>query len=139
MNDQHTPIQVAIVPEEQRLALPARLFGGHFLTIETTVYAFADRLSPDYHGGYWDFYTLSNGGFYMAPSGTDTYHLNCDNYFEGDLVANSFGITCCFYTYSNLSFSEDEALSELCTRHYHWLREAILDHPDGGLILAAAD
>jgi hypothetical protein len=139
MNDRPEPIQVTLVPEDRRLSVPEKLFGHHFLAIENAVYYFANNLSPDYQGGYWDFYTLSNGGFYMTPSGTDSYHLSCDNFFEGDLLANAFGITCCFYAYSHLSFSEDEGLSALCTRHYHWLREAILDHPDGGKIFAATD
>lgn len=139
MNDTPAPIQVTLVPVDQRLAVPERLFGRHFLTIENAVYEFADRLSKDYRGGYWDFYTLSNGGFYMAPAGDSAFHLSCDNQFEGDLNANAFGLTCCFYAYSHLSFADNPELSELCTEQFHRLREAILDHPDGGKILAAAD
>lgn len=139
MIDRPKPIDVTLVPEDQRFSVPAKLLGHYFLAVENAVYYFANKLSADYHGGYWDFYTLSNGGFYMAPSVTDTYHLSCDKFFEGDLLATAFGITCCFYAYSNLSFSEESELSKLCTKHYPWLREVILDHPDGGKILAAAD
>jgi Antirestriction protein len=37
------------------------------LTVERTVYDVLNELAPDYCGGYWHFYALSNGGFYMAP------------------------------------------------------------------------
>ena len=57
------------------------------------MFSLAERLSEDYHGGYWEFYTLSNGGFYMAPSGDRFYHVTCENQFEGDLSEDAFGIT----------------------------------------------
>jgi hypothetical protein len=139
MTDRPKPIDVTLVPEDQRLSLPATLFGNHFLTIEAVVYAFADRLSRDYQGGYWEFYTLSNGGFYMAPSCDHAFHVASENLFQGELKPNAFGITCCLYAFSHLSFSEDQELSELCAEHFHRLREAVLDHPDGAAILGAID
>jgi hypothetical protein len=33
------------------------------------VFDTASQLSPDYNGGYWEFYNLSNGGFYIAGIG----------------------------------------------------------------------
>jgi len=32
-------------------------------------------MAEDYYGGYWDFHTLSNGGFYMSPSSDDVFHV----------------------------------------------------------------
>jgi hypothetical protein len=31
------------------------------------VYAITGSIADDYDGGYWEFYELSNGGFYMPP------------------------------------------------------------------------
>ena len=140
MNEQMTLIEITRVSEDQRLSFIENRFGIHFpLAIEPTVYAFADRLCADYAGGYWNFYTLSNGGFYMSPEGKETFHLCCENTFEGDLSADAFGLTCCLYAFSHLSFSDSEDLGQLCGQHYHWLREAVMDHPESGKILAACD
>jgi hypothetical protein len=83
-----------LVPEDQRLSITERYFGIHFpLKLEPVIYGITDRMAKDYSGGQWDFFTLSNGGFYMAPSGDDVYHVTCDNMFEGDLSADALGIT----------------------------------------------
>jgi hypothetical protein len=95
-------------------------------------------MAEDYRGGYWDFYTLSNGGFYMAPSSDDRFHVTCDNQFEGDLSADALGITSCLYAYSHLSFSGGSFARE-CARHYHLLREYMLEHREVRKILAATD
>jgi hypothetical protein len=40
---------------------------------EALVYGWMKRLCKSYDGGYWHFYTLSNGGFYMAPDRSDAH------------------------------------------------------------------
>ena len=65
-----------LVPQNQRLAITEKLFGVHFpLALEPVIYTFTDKLAKDYLGGYWEFYTLSNGGFYMAPASDSTFHV----------------------------------------------------------------
>jgi hypothetical protein len=116
------------------------LFGVWFPTrIEPVVFTFAERLSKDYHGGYWEFYTLSNGGFYMSPASDRHYHVICENQFEGDLTADALGITACLYAYSNLSFSGPDAFADICFDQNHWLREYLMEHPEVGEILGATD
>ena len=135
-----TTVTRTLVPEDQRLIITEKLFGTWFpMRIEPVVFSLAERLSRDYHGGYWDFYTLSNGGFYMAPSTDRSFHVICQNQFEGDLSADAFGITVCLYAYSNLSFSGPDAFSDICFDHYHWLREYMMDHPEVRAILGATD
>ena len=57
-----------LVAEDQRTSVTADLFGVYFpLQLEPFIFSMASRLSEDYGGGYWLFYTLDNGGFYMAP------------------------------------------------------------------------
>jgi len=139
MNTQST-VTRTLVPEDQRLAVTAELFGVWFpMRIEPVVFSFAERLSRDYHGGYWEFNTLSNGGFYMAPSTDRHYHVICQNQFEGDLSADALGITVCLYAYSNLSFSGPDAFADVCFDHYHWLREYMMDHAEVEAILGATD
>ena len=68
-----------LVPEDQRMAVTERLFGIHFpLKLEPVIYGITDRMAADtYNGGYWSFYQLSNGGFYIAPSNDRTYQVTC--------------------------------------------------------------
>jgi hypothetical protein len=128
-----------LVPEEQRLAIAERLFGIHFpLQMEPVIYGITERMAKNYKGGYWDFYTLSNGGFYMAPSGDDVFHVTCDNMFKGDLSADALGITTCLYAYSHLSFSNTR-FARVSACHYHRLHEYIFSHEEIRNILGAID
>ena len=133
-------IKRVLIKESDRVMHTANLFGFHFpIHLEPLIYATADRLSPDYTGGYWDFYTLSNGGFYMAPAGNAVFRVICENGFEGELSADAFGITACLYAYSHLSFSGMLGFADTCAQQYHWLRKYALDHPEAEGIMAAID
>ena len=128
-----------LVPEDQRMSITERFFGIHYpLRLEPVIYGITDRMAQVYSGGYWNFYTLSNVGFYMAPSGDEVFHVSCDNMFEGGLSADALGITACLYAYSVLSFS-DGRFGRVCACHYHRLREYMFEHPEVKAILGATD
>ena len=128
-----------LVPEDQRMAITERLFGLHFpLQFEPVVYGITQRMANDYRGGYWNFYTLSNGGFYINLADEKTYQVVCDNMFEGDLSGDALGIVACLYAYSHLSFAGD-AFAHNYADHYHRLREYMMDHPEVRAILGATD
>ena len=128
------------VIDKQRIMHTANLFGIRFpLNIEPAVYSIASNIATEYNGAYWEFYALSNGGFYMAPSYVQTYQVICENGFKGKLSADAFGITVCLYAYSHLSFSSNETFAELCVNHYHWLRAYMLEHKKVLNILSAID
>jgi hypothetical protein len=113
------------------LAVTGEVFGVWFpMHVEPVVFSLAERLLKDYKGGYWDFYTLSNGGFYVAPAGNDRFHVLCENQFKGDLSADVFGITLCLYAYSILSFAGPDAFVDKCTGHFYRLREFMMEHPE---------
>ena len=141
MNTQsaQTTVTRELVPEHRRMSVVERLFGIHFpLHLEPIIYGITDRMAEDYGGGYWEFYTLSNGGFYMAPSTDVVFHVTCDNMFEGDLSGDALGITACLYVYSHLSFSGGR-FARVCACHYHRLREFMFEHPEVSAILGATD
>ena len=128
-----------LVLEGRRLECTAALFGIDFpMRLEPAVFSFAGRLSRDYGGGYWLFYVLSNGGFYMAPQSQRRFHVRSENGFEGELSADALGITACLYAYSHLSFGGD-VLADRCAEHFHWLREFMLDHVEVAAVLRAID
>jgi hypothetical protein len=128
------------VSDEQRIQYTSDLFGIRFpLNIEPSIYSIASNLAVEYDGDYWEFYSLSNGGFYMAPSLEKQYAVSCVNGYAGKLSADALGITACLYAYSHLSFSGNEVFAEKCVNHYHWLRAYMLQHPEASNILGAID
>lgn len=135
----HQPITAHKVQTGQRVAHVGKLFGVRFIWIESFVFDTASSLSSDYDGGYWDYFALSNGGFYMAPSRGEQSSVACSNGFEGEMSSDALGITTCLYGYSQLSFSPDESFAELCARNYHLLRQFALEHEEASSILAASD
>ncbi len=99
----------------------------------------ADQMAEDYCGGYWQFYTLSNAGFYLAPDEDRSFDIKCQNYFTGSLSADALGIVCCLYAYSQLSFQGDFDFSRLCAKHYHLLRSYAMGDDEKEAILRAID
>ncbi len=135
-----TNITRELVSEDRRIDVTAELFGVGFpMRLEPFVYGMASNLSRDYDGGYWHFYTLSNGGFYMAPHSDKVFKVSCENGFEGQVSADAFGIVCCLYAYSHLSFGGDAEFPAACAEQYHLLREYMFEHPEVQVILGAID
>ncbi len=127
------------VADDQRINITGDLFGVYFpLRLEPFVYAMTSKLSDDYSGGYWQFYILSNGGFYMAPDSDGRFQVISENGHECFMSADALGITACLYAYSHLSFGEDD-FSETCAGQYHRLREFMMKHPEARAIFAAID
>ena len=108
------------VADDQRINITADLFGVCFpLRLEPFVYAMTSKLSDDYSGGYWQFYTLSNGGFYMASDSDGRFQVISENGHECMMSADALGITVCLYAYSHLSFGDDE-FSEICVATFYF-------------------
>jgi len=130
-------IEAREVANDERLQTLPRHFGRHMLTVESAVYAFMRRLANQYSGGYWAFFELSNGGFYMAPECDTELSIGVDgNGFEGTMSADAAGITVCLFALSHLSFQiADESIAE----HFHRLRDFALEHAEASVILSAID
>ena len=125
--------------DDERADFVHARFGLHFpLRLEPTIFNMAGMLAGAYNGGYWQFYEIGNGGFYMAPDVDRGFKVSCENGFEGQLSADAFGITATLYSFSGLSFG-DGTFEETCADQYHLLREYALDHPEAGAVLAAID
>jgi len=128
-----------LVPEANRMAFVDKLFGiSYVLKLEPTVFRFAEQLATNYHFGYWEFFSLSNGGFFMAPRSNTIFNVVCDNGYEGKLSADALGIMASLYSYSTLSFGEGD-FAALCGKHYHFLREYMFGHTAVKAILRAID
>jgi len=118
-------ITYTVVPETERMNVVDQLFGVRYVTLfEPTVFNMAGMLAADYGGAYWEFFSLSNSGFFAAPRGDTIYDVSCPNGFNGKLSANALGLTATMYAYSHLSFGGD-AFADLCATQYHLAREYI--------------
>ena len=118
----------------------SKLFGIRFpLMVEPLTFESASSISTDYDGGFWEFYTLCNGGSYMAPISGASFRVICANGYKGELSADAFGVTACLYAFSLLSFDADHCLAEKCARQCHLLREYAAQHPEAAAIWRAID
>ena len=131
-----TSLRARKIPEHSRLDVLPKYFGKLCVTFEHAVYRQLEELS-DYTGGFWDFFELEGGGFYMAPVSEEPFTFDvAGNYFQGTLSAEAAGITACLFAYSLLSFAYPEGpFSTL----FHTLRDQVHMHPEAHLIFAAID
>lgn len=133
------PITKRRVATNQRASFTGALFGIRFIYVESFVFDTARSLSGAYKGGSWEFYALSNGGFYMAPECPEAFPVAALNGYEGELSADAFGVAVCMSAFSLLSFNPDERFSETCASHYYRLRDFMLEHDEAARLLAVLD
>lgn len=120
-------LTATLVQDEQRVGFWPQHFGNipQWIILEPTVFAWMDRFCADYSGGIWNFYTLSNGGAFMAPEANeeadDKWSLfNTMNGNGGELSSEAAGIAVCLMTYSHHAMrTECDAMTE----HYYRLRD----------------
>ena len=129
------PVTATLVAENERSNFLPKLFPATSLSVEIITFASLDRLSIDYTGGYWEFYSLSNQGGYLAPSG-DQFRIQSDNGFSDTVSGDAAGIIATLYGLSTLSMKiQDNLLSD----RFIQLREYSEFHPESSSILAAID
>lgn len=108
---------------------------------EALVFGWMDRLCKTYSGGYWNFHTLSNGGFYLAPDRPDAMRLEVEgNGFSGDVSADAAGVVATLFALCQLSeelYGTDDA--DAVIENYHRLREFVDGHAEAGAIFRAID
>ena len=134
-------LTATLVQDEQRISFWPQHFGSisQWIILEPTVFAWMDRFCTDYHGGIWQFYTLSNGGAFMAPEAESDKLWSLFNILNGnggDLSAGAAGIAVCLMTYSHHAMrTECDAMTE----HYYRLRDYALNHAECNAIMHIID
>lgn len=124
-----------VTSASERLQCLPEIAGRDCVVLEHTIYDMLGILSDDYDGGYWDYFRLSNGGFYMAPKESKSFHMRCAaNGFEGVVSANTAGIIATAMAYSHLSF---RPRVDCFVSAYERLSEFIFQQPDAEIIRAA--
>ena len=131
-------ISATLLADQQRLNFLPRHFGRQMMAVEQHLYSRLSELSSDYTGGYWNFYDLSNGGCYLAPTAPERLRIVVQgNDFEGTMSADAAGITATLFTLSELSFRFQRA--EVLGNRFHQLRDFAADHAEAALIFRAID
>src|SRR5699024_4959691 len=104
-NTEHTDLKEVItstlVSDEERLNFLPRVMGKYYLKGESLVYAWMRKLCYSYDGGFWDFYELSNGGFFLAPSTDEQFILRL--YEEEKLSSTGSGIVVTLFALGQLA------------------------------------
>lgn len=134
-------ITASVVPDELRIGFWPQHFGSipQWITLEPRIFAWMDRLCPDYHGGIWRFSTLSNGGAFMAPESEQDEMWTLFNSMNGnstELTSEAAGIVACLMTYSHHACSTE---CDVMTEHYYRLRNYALNHPECSSIMHLID
>jgi hypothetical protein len=136
------PVVANLVAEGDRLSFLPTFFGQHLMMRgEALVFGWLDRLSEDYNGGYWHFYTLTNGGFYLALASDKPMRISVEgNGFDGEMSADAAGIVATFFALSQLTgeVQGTEAGDTLIDR-YFFLRDFAAEHVEARLIFRAID
>lgn len=129
------------VADEQRVEFWPQHFGNipQWITLELQVFAWMDRFCADYSGGIWSFYSLSNGGAFMAPETDSDAFWSLFNTMNGnatDMSAEAAGIAVCLVAYSHHACrTECDAMTE----HYWRLRDYALNHAECSAIMRIID
>ncbi|CAM6302941.1 antirestriction protein [Escherichia coli] len=136
-----TVITASVVPDELRIGFWPQHFGTipQWIILEPQIFAWMDRLCTDYHGGIWNFSTLSNGGAFMAPESEQDEKWTMFNSMNGngsELTGEAAGIVSCLMAYSHHACrTECDAMTE----HYYRLRDFALNHPECSTIMHLID
>ena len=98
-----------------------------------------ERRCPDYHGGLWTLWELSNGGCYLSPAGPGRdIRMVCEgNGFEGELSTDAAGIVASLVAINHLAWSVPDP--EPFNRLFYALRDWALEHAESQEILRAID
>lgn len=127
-----------LVPDERRQNFLPDLFGlSRLIPAEAMLYGLMDRLSPDYEGGFWDFYERDGTPLYLVPTTKPRYRIAWPgNGYEGEVSADAAGIIATLFALSHLSFRfEDDRFSDAYARLY----DHAAGHPEAGEIFQAID
>lgn len=135
-------ITADLIKGKQKLKFLPRHFNRYMLVAETAIYEKLTKFCKSYSGGVWNFYDLSNGGFYLAPDIEELLPIFIDtNDFEDTVSADAAGIICTLFVLNEMSwatanFSE---ISQNFAKAYHLLRDYIECHPEFIKIWRALD
>ncbi|WP_129831095.1 antirestriction protein [Vibrio parahaemolyticus] len=124
-------ITASIVPEQERLNFYPSIT-QQFVFLENSIYRFSDEFLKEYHGAYWEFVTLDNGGKFAYPvMNTQVTLDNPHNYSSGSFSQEAAGMCiwlialsfCAIVAFEKGDFAEMENFSYHQVRLMEYARE----------------
>lgn len=124
--------------DEDRMEFLPQHVGTAFLRYEQSVYHLMDQHCDGYSGGYWEFYDLTNGGFFMAFDAPERRFTvtQPSNYFEGEMSAEAASIGVNLYVQNSFSWQIDP---DRFGKTYQALYNFAAQHPEGAQIMGFID
>lgn len=131
------PIVATVVPDGLRLRFLPKHFGASMMRAEAAVYDSMGAICCSYHGGFWNFIELSNGGCYLQLQGEGTLPISVSmgNDFSGELSHDAASITATLFALNRLI---QQGLERFDGAYYRLLDFAA-QHPERADIFMAID
>ncbi|HCI94821.1 MAG TPA: hypothetical protein DHV44_00795 [Providencia sp.] len=138
--DINTHLQADIIPLSARTDFWPTYFKGikGWQTFEVVIFTTMSQFCEDYHGGYWEYCSLSNGGAFIYPDlHQETLMLfNPHNGNEAKVSCEAAGITVCLMMYILWSFQTE---SDTLVDRFYQLRDYAAQHPERSAIFHLID
>ncbi|MDM8752091.1 antirestriction protein [Morganella morganii] len=105
---------------------------------EGDIFKMMDNLCDIYHGAFWEFSMLTNGGAFIWPDMIETSlpMVNPHNGNDAELSPEAAGIAVCLITYSLWSFKTE---SPEMVEYFYQLRDYALQHEECAAIFRLID
>ncbi|CAM7425378.1 antirestriction protein [Morganella morganii] len=106
--------------------------------LENDIFKMMDNLCDIYHGAFWEFSMLTNGGAFIWPDMIETSlpMVNPHNGNDAELSPEAAGIAVCLITYSLWSFKTE---SPEMVEYFYQLRDYALQHEECAAIFRLID
>lgn len=128
LNGKSIIIKKTKCPTAKRLDFLPRFVGNKYLEYERGVFDLMRRACPDYNGGYWEYYRLSNGGFYISLHSDKLFKVEQpSNFYKGRMSADAVSIGINLYLLCEFAWQVDQ---EHFTEAFNNLRDFAKQHPE---------
>ncbi|USQ15594.1 antirestriction protein (plasmid) [Legionella lytica] len=126
-----------LVVEKNRLNFLPKHVKRHVIQFENIIYYLAQSMCYQYSGGYWNFYELSNEGFFLAPALEQPLEMFVDgNGFNGFVSPEALSVIVTLFSINGISGQQGD---DYLIDKYYALRDFAIQHPERDLILLAID
>lgn len=146
VKDQATSIVRTEVPEDERINFLPKHVGGYYLLLEQAMFNCASDICDGYEGGFWSYYELSNGGWYLAPDlgsrGNELDVVVASNGYSGQMTDDALGLVVTITIVNHLMWDihlNDEPMARRLSDTYYLLRDYAAEHPEAAAIYGAID
>ena len=126
----NTTITAEIVSENQRMDVLPALFGSAFMRGENLITGYMRNICAGYTGGYWNFISLSNGGFYLRPDMEKVDLSIAGNGFQKEVSADAAGIVVTLYALNMLMWDSADSDRQELLNHLYQQSEKLKDYAE---------